>query len=216
MSSNEGNDMTSTPPPQEPDQPGPGGYPAYPGAGAQPAGPGGYPAHPGTPAGGGHPATPRPEVPQPGPIRLAVRLMWTGAAVSLISLVVGLATLGDAKDQIRDDLVKDDPNVSQSTIDAAYAVGIVVVVVIGSVGVFLWLWMAWKNGQGRSWARIVATVLGALNLLFTLLSFTQPSTESASLALALVNVVLAIAILTLLWRKESSEFYDARSRPQYG
>jgi len=142
--------------------------------------------------------------------------MWTGAAVSLISLVVGLATLGDAKDQIRDDLVKDDPNVSQSTIDAAYAVGIVVVVVIGSVGVFLWLWMAWKNGQGRSWARIVATVLGALNLLFTLLSFTQPSTESASLALALVNVVLAIAILTLLWRKESSEFYDARSRPQYG
>ncbi|KQV74873.1 hypothetical protein ASC61_07580 [Aeromicrobium sp. Root344] len=145
-----------------------------------------------------------------------MRLMWTGAAVSLISLVVGLATLGDAKDQIRDDLVKDDPNVSQSTIDAAYAVGIVVVVVIGSVGVFLWLWMAWKNGQGRSWARIVATVLGALNLLFTLLSFTQPSTESASLALALVNVVLAIAILTLLWRKESSEFYDARSRPQYG
>lgn len=208
--------MTSTPPPQDPQQPGPEGYPAYPGAGAQPTGPGGYPAHPGTPPGGGYPPAPRPDVPQPGPIQLAVRLMWTGAAVSVISLIVGLATLGDAKDQIRDDLVKDDPNVSQSTIDAAYAIGIAFVVVIGSIGVFLWLWMAWKNGQGRPWARVVATVLGGLNLLFTLLSFTQPSTEPVSLALALVNVVLAIVILVLLWRKESSAFYDARSRPQYG
>ena len=207
--------MTSTPPPQDPQQPGPEGYPAYPGAGAQPTGPGGYPAHPGTPPGGGYPPAPRPDVPQPGPIQLAVRLMWTGAAVSVISLIVGLATLGDAKDQIRDDLVKDDPNVSQSTIDAAYAIGIAFIVVLGGLGLLAWLWMAWKNGQGRTWARIVATVLGGLNVVVMLLSLVAPNAEAAALVFSLINLVLAIAILVLLWRKESSDFYTARSRPQY-
>jgi hypothetical protein len=211
--------MTSTPPPpNDPVEPGPGGYPTYPGEGAGVPGPGGYPVHPGTPpgGGGGRPGAPGADVPQPGSIRLAVRLMWAGAVVSLLSLVVGLATLGSTKDDIRDELVKDDPNVSQSTIDAAYAVGIVLVVVVGALGVLAWLWMAWKNGQGRPWARIVATVFGGLNVLFTLLALTGQNAEPASLVFSLVSLALAVVILVLLWRKESSDFYAARSRPQYG
>lgn len=206
--------MTSTPPPNDPSEPTPGGYPAYPGEGAgQPSAPGGYPVHPGTPPGGvgGYPGTPAADVPQPGSISLAVRLMWAGAAVSLLQLVVGLATLGSAKDDIRDELIKDDPNVSQSTIDAAYAIGIVFVVVLGVLGILAWLWMAWKNGQGRTWARIVATVLGGLNVLVTLLSLVAPNAEPAALVFAFINLVLAVAILVLLWRKESSDFYVARS-----
>lgn len=199
--------MTATPPPNDPAEPTVGGYPAYPGEGAAPpAGPGGYPSHPG--------AAPV-EAPQPGPIRLAVRLMRAGAVVSLLSLVVGLSTMGSAKDDIREELTKDDPNVSQSTIDAAYAIGVTVVVVAGALGVLLWLWMAWKNGQGRSWARIVATVLGCLNAVFMLLTFAAPSADATALAFSSINLVLAIAILVLLWRKESSDFYASRSRPQY-
>ena len=209
---------TTPPPPNEPVEPGPGGYPTYPAEGTSAPGPGDYPTHPGTPPGGGWspPGGPGAEVPQTGSIRLAVRLMWAGAVVSLVSLIVGLATLGSVKDDIRDELVKDDPNVSQSTIDTAYAVGIGLVVVVGALGVLAWLWMAWKNGQGRSWARIVATVLGGLNVLFTLLSFTGANAEPVSLIFSLINLVLAIVILILLWRKDSSEFYTARSRPQYG
>ncbi|MEV7397856.1 hypothetical protein [Aeromicrobium sp. NPDC092404] len=214
----------STTPPDDPAQPGTGGYPAYPGeGGGQPTGPGGYPTHPGMPPGGGHPGqpgAPGAEVPQPGSIRLAVRLMWAGAVVSLLSLIVGIATLGGAKEEIRDELAKDDPTVSQSTVDAAYAIGVVFVVVIGVLSVLLWLWMAWKNGQGRQWARVVATVLAGLNVLFTLLSLVVPRTtadeNSAALAFSLVNLVLAIVILVLLWRKDSNDFFAARSRPQWG
>ena len=214
--------MSTTPPPSEPTEPGLGGYPAYPGPGSgQPSGvpaPGGYPTHPGTPpgGGGGYPGAGGADVPQPGSIRLAVRLMRAGAAVSLLQVIIGLATIGSAKDDIRDELIKDDPNVSQSTIDAAYAIGIGFVVVFGGLGVLIWLWMAWKNGQGRSWARIVATVLGGLNVLLTLLSLAAPNAEAATLAFSLVNLVLAIVIIIQLWRKESSNFYTARSRPQYG
>lgn len=208
--------MSTTPPPpngpSDPVEPGPGGYPTYPGAGEGQPTVGGYQSHPGTPPGGG--VGPTPDVPQPSSIRTAVRLMLVGAGLSLISLVISLAMIGSLKDDVREQVLKDDPDATQSMIDAAFAVTVVVVVVIAGVSVLLWSWMAWKNGQGRSWARIVATVLGALNVLFTLLSFTAANAEPISLVFSAVNLVLAIVILGLLWRKESSAFYSARSQPK--
>lgn len=195
---------TAPPPPGEPNDPaqsGTAGYPTYPGTG------GDYPTYPGT-AGAG------PDVPQPSSIRTAVRLMIAGAALSLISLVISVATLGSLKDDIRDELIKDDPNVSQSTIDAAYGIAIGFAVVLGAVGVLLWLWMAWKNGQGRSWARVVATVVGALSMVFTLLSLLTASAEPIAVVFSAITLVLAVVILALLWRKDASDFYAARSRPQ--
>lgn len=211
--------MSTTPPPNDPNNPtqsGPDGYPTYPGAGEGQPGPDGYPTHPGTPpgGGGGRPGGPTPDVPQPSSISTAVKLMYVGAALGLISVIYSVATLGSLKDDIRDELAKDDPSVSQSTIDAAYGITIGVAVVFGAVGVLLWLWMAWKNGQGRSWARIVATVLGGLNVLFTLLSFTAANAEPISMVFSAISLVLAVAILVLLWLKPSSDFYAARSRQQ--
>jgi hypothetical protein len=74
--------------------------------------------------------------------------------------------------------------------------------------------MAWKNGQGRSWARVVATVLGAFNVLGTLGSFTQPGATGVTVTISIVNMVLAIVILVLLWRKESSSYYAAVTESQ--
>lgn len=208
--------MSTTPPPDNQD------LPAYPGPSSEPppqTGAGGYPVHPGTPSGGtggGHPGMPGAEVPRPAPMRTAVRLMWVGAVITGLSVIVSLATLGSVKDDIAERLRDDDPNVSQSTIDAAFAVGVVFALIVGAVGIFLWLWMAWKNGQGRSWARVVATVLAGLNVLFTLLSFLGDGQTTAGRIFSIINLLLAIAILVLIWRKESSDFYAARSRPQHG
>lgn len=196
--------MTTTPP--EPDQPFGVGQTPYPGE--QPAQPA-YGSYPTGPAGAPRQAPPAPE--QPSSISLAVKLMVTGAVVSLLSLVVALVGLGSLKDDIARQLREDDPSVTQSTIDAAYAVGIVFAVVVGAISVLLWLWMAWKNGQGRSWARVVATVLGALNVVFTLLSFAAGGLETVTLLLSLVNLVLAVVILVLLWRKESTQFFEGHT-----
>lgn len=193
--------MTTTPP--EPDQPFGAGQPSYPGA------------YPTDPSGGSRQAPPAP--PQPSSIAMAVKLMWAGAAVSLVSLVVGVAGLGSLKDEIANQLREDDPSVSQSTIDAAYAFGIFFAVVVGGIGVLLWLWMAWKNGQGRGWARVVATILGVLNVLFTLVGLAAQSSGAATTLLSLVNLAIAVVILVLLWRKESTAFYQgtAASRQLY-
>ena len=196
--------MTTTPP--EPDQPFGAGQTPYPGA-QQPGAP--YGAYPTTP--GGQPPQRQAPPAQPSSISLAVKLMGAGAGVSLVSLIVSLLGLGSLKDDIARQIRDADPSVTQSTIDAAYAVGIVFAIVVGAISVLLWLWMAWKNGQGRSWARVTATVLGALNVVFTLFGFAAGGVETPTLLLSVVNLVLAVVILVLLWRKESTQFFEAHT-----
>lgn len=168
-----------------------------------------YPQYPGGPEqGGALQAAPE----RPASISTAVKLMWAGAAVSLLSVLVSLPGLGGLKEEIEESVRETDPEASQATIDAAYAVGVGFVIVMGLVGVALWAWMAWKNGQGRSWARIVATVLGVLNVLFFLINLGQPGTTTLGIVFALVTVLIGVAVLVLLWKKESTAYYEAVSR----
>lgn len=191
--------MTTTPP--EPDQP----FGASAPYGAFPTGSGDAPQQ--------APAAPQ----QPQSIALAVKLMLVGAGLSFLTLIYTLTTMGDLKDDIRAQLIEDDLTVSQSTIDAAYGVAIAFAVVFGLVGALLWVWMAWKNGQGRSWARIVATVFGAFNVIGLLFTVAGGNAEPLSIASSVVSVVLSVVILVLLWRKESTQFYEgvAASRRLY-
>lgn len=169
----------------------------------------GLPQFPGsTPGYGQAPA----EIPQPSSIQNAVRLMWVGAGLSVIGLIITLASLGSMKDEIREQLIASGEEVTDEIVNAAYGVAIFAGVVIGIIGVLLWLWMAWKNGQGRSWARIVATVLGVLNVLSTVYTSTAGTAPPLATIVSIINVILAVTILFLLWRKESSDFYDAHTR----
>ncbi|MEJ7634895.1 hypothetical protein [Aeromicrobium sp.] len=188
--------------------------PTPPEGGDQTTGPAGYPVHPGTPQ--DQPGRSAALVDQPPSIRLAVRLMWAGAALSLIGLIVTFATLGTLKDQLRDSLEKSDANYSQADFDAIYTATLAFAVVLSLVTTGIWLWMAWKNGQGRSWARIVATVLGGLSVVSTIYAVAAGTSTGASIVVSVVSLLLSIAILVLLWRKESSNFYAERSRPQVG
>jgi hypothetical protein len=194
----------TTNPPQAPDpeggaQPPADRYPSY------PTGPGGMPAYPGD-------SEPPPSaVPQPQSIVTAVRLMWAGAALSVVELIVALASLGSIKDNIADQL-RDNGDFSQDNLDSAYNVAVVSVFVSAIIGIALWLWMARVNGRGRRWARIVASVLGGVNVLFFVVALGQGQATALQLVFSAISVALAVAILVLLWRPESTAFYNARSR----
>ena len=153
-----------------------------------------------------------PPLERPSSLSAAVRLMQLGAVLSLLSVIVSMLTLDSLKESMGDAMREADPNVSQATIDAAYSVGIVSGLIGGVIAVGLWLWMAWKNGQGRSWARIVATVFGALNLIFTAVSFGSPGMTAVSLGFGAMNLVLAAVIIVLLWQKPSSAYFSAVSQ----
>ncbi len=134
--------------------------------------------------------------------------MYVGAVLAVLGVLVLLVS----RDTLRDDIADDRPELTSSELDTAIAVTTVVAVVGAVIGVALWLWMASANGQGKSWARIVASVLGGLNVLFTLTGLATNPQTAASLVFSLVGLVLAAVILVLLWRPESSRFYEARQR----
>lgn len=173
------------------------------------------PPEPDQPAGAQLRPPPAPE--RPRSIALAVRLMWTGAALAALSIVYTLASRATLKDRVTEQLRDSDPAATASEIDALYAISIVSGLAGGVIAIGLWAWMAWKNGQGRAWARVVATVLAAINLLGVPFSVVTARGQVVTLAMTAVNVVLAIVILVLLWRKESTTFYQgtAASRRLY-
>jgi len=146
----------------------------------------------------------------PKSILNAVKLMYVGAALSVLGVILGFATAG----AIEDDLRQQNPGFTDAEIDAGMNFVIGFTVVIALIGAALWIWMAIMNKKGRSWARTVATVLGGLNILFTLLSFAQGA-SGASLISNLISLALAGGILFLLYRPESSDYYAAQSRPSY-
>ncbi len=192
--------MSNDYPPPPPPPPGQGGTPGggYEGMGAMP----GAVEQPGGP------------VTQPASIAQAVKLMYVGAALSLLSILVGLLARNELRKAVEDASAKQATPMSPSQVDAAVTLGMVSAVVAGLIGVALWLWMARANGRGRSWARIVATVLWVIQLISLLASFVRPTAGLATI-LGVVTVVLGGYIVFLLGKKESSAFYAAQSAPRY-
>ena len=140
----------------------------------------------------------------PRPVWAAVLLMYTGAALSAISLIVTVLSLHAIERVIRN---------ASSTLTAQQVhndaiVAVVIAAVESLIAIGLWLLMAWGNKNGQRWARIVATVLFGLNTLFLLLSFVR-ATVSVSLAFSVLVWLIGLGAIVLLWRKESSQFFAA-------
>jgi hypothetical protein len=88
--------------------------------------------------------------------------------------------------------------------------------VFGLVVIALWLWMAWANGRGRNWARILSTVLFGLATLQLRGTFTQPVSHAGSGATVLYYGVAVLfvaawlagaAAVWLLWHPAASAFF---------
>ena len=98
--------------------------------------------------------------------------MYAGAAISAVSLIISLATIGGTKDAIR----KARPSLTAAQVNQLNTFIIALAVVSGVIGVALWLWMARENGQGKNWARILSTVLFGLATLDLFGVLSQPKT----------------------------------------
>ena len=134
--------------------------------------------------------------------------MQIGAVLS----VVGILFTFLQRDEIRDQIAEDaDPPMTGDELDTAVAAGLGFAIVLGLIGAGVWLWMAHANGQGKTWARTTATVLGGLNVLFTLVGVAMGQSTALSLAASVVGLALAVTILILLYRPDANRFYDVMS-----
>jgi hypothetical protein len=160
------------------------------------------------PAGGGQMAP----QPQPQSVRIAVWLMYGGAALSAISAIVILALASAIKKAIGKAAAKANTTlISQGkkplTLTQIHSletaiVGIIVVVLLVSVA--LWVWMAWANGRGRAWARITGSVLFALNTLYLLLVVSRAGASTLFVGL---GWLLGLGATIMLWRRDSSAYF---------
>jgi hypothetical protein len=154
----------------------------------------------------GQPAGPlRPAA--PAPVRTAVKLMYAGAAVSIVPLIIALAT------PIADDISAYHLTVLGQHLTAAQIsqwrpLIITVVTVAGLVVPAVWLWMARANGQGRNWARIVSTLLFGLATLHL-----AGNNGVVQVVLAVLAWLVGLAVVWLLWRPASSAFFNGRVSP---
>jgi hypothetical protein len=133
--------------------------------------------------------------------------MYVGAAVSLIGLIVNLTQLSS----IKNSLATHGRSMTPSQLNTAYHFEIVLLVVGSVIGAALWLWMARSCGSGKSWARIVSTVLFAFETITVLINFARLSGGGASRFYGIIVWLVGLAAIVFLWQRQSSDYF--RSAP---
>ena len=100
--------------------------------------------------------------PAPAPVRTAVTLMYAGAAVSTVTVIIALALIPAIKAALR----AAHPSLTTAQVSDVNTL-ITLAMVFGLAVIALWLWMARAAGQGKNWARILcaaaaSTIMGEL------------------------------------------------------
>ena len=158
--------------------------------------------------------------PAPTPVLTAVKLMYAGAAVSTITLIIVLALIGGGK--AGGHLRWNGHALTAAQLSHLRPLIITVTLVSGLVVPALWLWMARANGQGRTWARTLSTVLFGLATLQLTGIFRTPVSHAGfgEDALGLLGTVLpwlvGLAAVWLLWRPAASAFFRPQDLTQAG
>jgi hypothetical protein len=145
-------------------------------------------------------------IPPPRSVQNAVKLMYAGAAVEVIALVVALI----ARNSIKSALLKIHPNYTAAQLHTAVTVQTISLVIGAVIATGLWLWMAWANGRGHNWARILSAVFFGISTLDLLVTFAAVRAPS-SLIVGFVIWLIGLAAIVLLFSRESTAFFRPRT-----
>jgi membrane protease YdiL (CAAX protease family) len=141
----------------------------------------------------------------PRSVITAVRFMYSGAILYVLSVIWTVAGIGKATSTI----LQSQPTDTASQVHSAAVQQIVFMAAGELFGAALWLWMARKNSAGRGWARVVASALFAIDTLVTLLIVIGGGLGGSLFTVAEWAVELIATIW--LWREESSQYFaDSR------
>jgi hypothetical protein len=147
-----------------------------------------------------------PPGPPPGTVSLAVKLMYAGAALAAIDLIVTLATAGNTKALLH----QARPSLSPADLTASAHAFIAGSIITWLITIALWIVMARTNLAGRGWARVVSTVLCVASTLSFVGYISQPSSLFSKLILVPMWLVGVGAIVSL-WRPETTAYIQAET-----
>jgi serine/threonine protein kinase len=139
----------------------------------------------------------RPEIPRS--IRTAARLMYSGASLSLLGMIVNLSAI----DQIKAAFLTRSRTAAADRAAQGLA-GILAggVVVAAAVSIALWLTLAAASKRGRSWVPVAGSVLFGINTLSLLGTLGRPGI-GATKGIAFLTWLAGLFALIALWRRQS-------------
>lgn len=144
----------------------------------------------------------------PRTVRNAVRFIYAGAWVAVITPVLNILTIGTLDSVLKQALATPPSARSLYTVDGFLIAG---VVTIGLVDVSVWLWMARKIRAGRSWARIVATIFFAISSL-ALLEIAVLPFPAYTKAVQALSWTAGLGAIVLMWHPDSGAYFAVKSR----
>jgi hypothetical protein len=150
----------------------------------------------------------------PQSVARAVQVMYVGAAASLIGIVIELLLRHSLRSYISDHATRNGKRLTATQVADTYHAELVVLVVVGLIGIVLWIWMAQMNKRGRNWARITSTVFFALDTLGAIggLAGGSLSGGNANRFYGLVVWVIGGIAIILLWKRSSTEYFKGAPR----
>jgi hypothetical protein len=150
----------------------------------------------------------------PQSVTRAVQVMYVGALASLVGVILDLLTRHSLRTYISQHATRNGKRLTAAQVGDTYHAELVVLVVVGLIGIALWIWMAQMNTRGRNWARVTSTVFFALNTLGAIGGLAGGAVTGGSVNRfygIVVWVIGGIAII-LLWQRTSSEYFKATPR----
>jgi hypothetical protein len=143
--------------------------------------------------------------PAPPAVIKAVRVMYAGAAVSLIGILINLTTLSSTKDAIR----RRSPRLTPDQVNSAEHVAVAGFIIGGIITIALWIFVARSCQAGKNWARIVGTVLFGINTLDLLIGAAAVPSGGVDRIYQILVWLVGLAVIVLLWQRHSSEYFRA-------
>jgi hypothetical protein len=141
--------------------------------------------------------------PVPPSVSNAVKVMYAGAAASLIGVVIEILTVNATKAAIE----KRSPTLSASQINSVQHALIAGSIVSGVIAIALWILIARQCQNGKNWARLTGTVLFAIGTIDTVGAALAPEAGLVKIWIAVIWL-LGLSAVVLLWRRSSTEYFQ--------
>jgi hypothetical protein len=143
-------------------------------------------------------------LPAPASVRNAARVMYVGAAASILGIIIDILTVGATKKAIE----KHSHHLTASQINSSQHVLVIAFIIGGLIGAAAWFFLARSCLGGKNWARITGTALFALATVDTLGGLGAPIAGLVKIWAILVWLVGLTAVV-FLWRRTSTAFFKA-------
>jgi hypothetical protein len=154
------------------------------------------------PTGAAMPEIQRPPIPPQ--VANAVKVMYIGAAASIVGIIIDILTVNATKTAIE----KRSHHLTASQLDASQHALVIAFIIGGLIGAGLWIFLARSCQAGKNWARITGTALFAISTVDTFVGVTAPLAAAVKIWGAIVWLI-ALTAVVFLWQRPSSAFFTA-------